>query len=149
MLFSFRGAPMPLENKSIWSVTAPNAEPYPTLNGSISADVAIVGGGISGITCAYFLAKAGQSVVVLEADRIGMRTTGHSTGNLYNLVDKQLHGLLSKWGLETAKDVVRSRSAAIDTIESIVRDNGIDCAFERVVFTYFSEAGAKSTLRTL
>ncbi|MGE0528696.1 MAG: FAD-dependent oxidoreductase [Bdellovibrionales bacterium] len=51
---------MKMENDSIWSVTSGSTNQYGSLKGEISADVAIVGGGISGLTCAYFLAQAGQ-----------------------------------------------------------------------------------------
>ncbi|MGE0528695.1 MAG: FAD-dependent oxidoreductase [Bdellovibrionales bacterium] len=86
---------------------------------------------------------------MIESDRIGMRTTGHSTGNLYSLVDQRLYGLAAKWGTDTAKEVVRSRTATINKIEEIVRKNAIDCAFEKVVFTYFSERGSRKGMRTL
>jgi glycine/D-amino acid oxidase-like deaminating enzyme len=49
--------------------------------------VVIIGGGITGITSALFLSKAGKKVVVLEAAEIGLGTTGYSTGNLYASLD--------------------------------------------------------------
>jgi glycine/D-amino acid oxidase-like deaminating enzyme/nitrite reductase/ring-hydroxylating ferredoxin subunit len=130
---------MTLEHQSIWKLTAQEAKKFPPLSTPVSTDIAIVGGGISGLTCAYILGKAGRKVIVLEAHNIGVGTTGHSTGNLYGIVDQHLSKLKSKWGFETAKEVVSSRLAAVDFIERTVKQNNLECNFERVLFTYFAE----------
>ena len=66
---------------SIWRDTVEPAL-FPSLTNDISVDVAIIGGGITGITAAYNLGKAGKRVVVLEAFQVGSGDTGSSTGNL-------------------------------------------------------------------
>jgi ribulose 1,5-bisphosphate synthetase/thiazole synthase len=55
---------------------------YPKLGSDIEVDTVIVGGGITGMTSAYLLKKAGQKVAVLEKDCIGSGTTGHTTGKV-------------------------------------------------------------------
>ena len=128
--------------RSIWRTT-PSETNFPTLNESINADVAIVGGGITGITSAYLLAKSGKKVVVLEAGNIAGGTSGYSTGNLYAMVDKRLHHIQSKWDKETAAAVAGSRSAAVNLVERIVREEKIDCDFKRVPWYLFSETNEK------
>jgi len=61
------------------SVSLPS---FPKLDGDISVDVVVVGGGISGITTAYLLATQGARVALLEADRLLNGTTGHTTAKI-------------------------------------------------------------------
>jgi len=64
---------------SVWTASQIPAS-FPSLEGDIVVDVAIVGGGITGITAAYLLASEGKKVIVLETNIVGMSTTGLSTG---------------------------------------------------------------------
>lgn len=101
---------------SVWRGTA-RAQARPALAENLSADVAIVGGGITGVTLALLLAEAGRSVVLLEAREIGLGDTGHSTGNLYQTVTGGLQTVQRKWGTDVARAVARSRGETIDFIE--------------------------------
>ena len=129
-------------SKSLWKAKAQN-NVYPVLNEEIEADVAIVGGGITGITAAYLLSKSGQRVVVLEARQLAGSTTGDSTGNLYSMIDQRLHHIQSKWDKETAQQVAASRTAAVNLVETLVQEHGLDCSFKRVPWYLFSETDAK------
>src|SRR6185312_439609 len=115
--------PVPV-HASIWSAHSARSEPvaFASLDGDLSVDVVIVGGGICGVTAASELARNGRTVALLEARAIGMGTTGHSTGNLYATVDASLHALGAKWGAETVKAVVRSRLRAIERIEANIAE---------------------------
>src|SRR3954466_173728 len=115
-----------MENRSIWQATSPSVS-FDTLEGDHFVDTAIVGGGITGVTAAMLLAEAGQRVAVLEAGTIAGGTTGDSTGNLYATVGASLSRLSHKWGSETTKAVVRSRTHAIDLIERTISRYGVDC----------------------
>lgn len=109
------------------------------LQHDVQADVAIIGGGITGMTTAMLLGQAGKKVVVIEAMKIGHGTTGNSTGNLYATVDEHLSSIRRKWGADVMKSVVRSREAAIDLMEHAVQDLGIDCDFYRTSFNLLLE----------
>jgi glycine/D-amino acid oxidase-like deaminating enzyme/nitrite reductase/ring-hydroxylating ferredoxin subunit len=124
---------------SIWKDKAEQLDLVPLRN-DITVDVAIVGGGITGITAAYILSKAGKKVAVLEARKIGEGATGSSTGNLYCTIGSPgLHNVQSKFDAQTVKDVVESRAAAVDFIEARIKEFDIDCDFVRVPWSLFTE----------
>src|SRR5919202_1821050 len=72
---------LPGEPASFWIVSAPG-EGFAPLAGSVSVDVAIVGGGITGITAATLLKQAGKTVAVLESKEIVRGTTGYTTAKV-------------------------------------------------------------------
>ena len=115
---------------SVWSGTAAPTR-WSALEHDVAADVAVVGGGITGVTTAFLLAKAGRSVVLLEAGEIGGGDTGNSTGNLYETVSGGLYAVKDKWSAEVAASVSESRREAVAMIESHVQALGIDCGFRR------------------
>ena len=66
--------------ENLWAVTAPSIAPFPRLENDITADVAIVGGGYTGLSAALHLAEAGKSVVLLEARTMGYGGSGRNVG---------------------------------------------------------------------
>jgi glycine/D-amino acid oxidase-like deaminating enzyme/nitrite reductase/ring-hydroxylating ferredoxin subunit len=130
---------------SIWKDKAEETS-FSSLNQDITVDVAIVGGGITGLTAAYILSRAGKKVAVLEARKIGEGSTGSSTGNLYCTVGSPgLHNVKSKFDEQKIKEVVESRSAAVDFIEARIKEFSIDCDFHRVPWSLFTEdSGSQS-----
>src|SRR5437868_633422 len=77
---------------SLWQAAAQRIDFRPLAN-DLDVDVAIVGGGITGLLCAHALLDEGLRVAVLEAGRIGESSTGNSTGNLYALVGERHGGI--------------------------------------------------------
>lgn len=120
-----------MDTESVWKKISKRSKTYPTLSRSLEVDVAIVGGGVTGMTAALFLLNAGKKVAILEAEEIGGVTTGFSTGNLYVAVQPYYQTIIKKWGLDTAKAVSHSRKEAIDWIEKTIHERQIDCAFSR------------------
>lgn len=113
---------------------------FAPLRNDIAVDVAIVGGGITGLTAAYILSRAGKKVAVLEAHKIGDGATGSSTGNLYCTIGSPgLHTIKSKFNEKKLKEVVESRAAAVDFIEDRIKEFGINCDFKRVPWCLFAE----------
>jgi glycine/D-amino acid oxidase-like deaminating enzyme/nitrite reductase/ring-hydroxylating ferredoxin subunit len=128
---------------SIWEDTANQGPQFKAFTGNIEADVVVIGAGISGLTAAMLLSDAGKKVIVLEARRIGLGTTGNSTGNLYVTVDEHLSHIKKKWNADIMKVIVRSRTSALDLIEQNVKRFNIDCDFYRTSFNYFAETDDK------
>lgn len=114
--------------QSYWmaSVPFPNFEQLKT---DLKVDVAIVGGGIVGITSAYLLKQSGLKVAVLEAERILHGTTGHTTAKITAQHDLIYQTILAKMGQENAQQYADANQAAIGIIDSIIRQNNIECDF--------------------
>jgi glycine/D-amino acid oxidase-like deaminating enzyme/nitrite reductase/ring-hydroxylating ferredoxin subunit len=102
------------------------------LNRDLHADVVVIGGGITGLTTAYLLATTGRSVVLLERDRCAQVDTGHTSAHLTMVTDARLSELASAFGKTHAQAVWDAGLAAINEIDSIVREHDIACAFEWV-----------------
>lgn len=104
---------------------------YSVLNIDTAADVVIVGGGMTGILSAYLLAKAGQSVVLLEAARLITGATAYTTAFLTQLIDTRITAQLSMFGKATTQQVWASHGAAIDLLARIVEVEHLDAEFTR------------------
>jgi len=121
-----------MATESVWSQPAiPRS--YDHLDGNRTCDVCVIGGGIAGLTTAYHLDQAGATVIVLEANKqISAAETGHTTAHLSTVLDdrfKYLHGVR---GDEAVRQMIDSHGYAIDFIEMMVNQHGIDCDFRRV-----------------
>ena len=130
--------------RSIWESTQPAPELQP-LTANLSADACVVGAGIAGLSTAYLLARAGKSVVVIDAKPVGRGMTGRTTAHLVNALDDRYFDLEKYHGLDGARIAAESHSAAIDRIEEIVRAEQIDCDFERLDGYLFRPPGALYT----
>src|SRR5688572_2839817 len=119
------------ESLSIWIDTTPSTN-YPSLKEDLDADVAIVGGGITGVTAAYLLAKAGKSVVLVDKGRIAMSETGHTTAHIIDATDADYKDLIKTHGVDDARRNTEAIRASIALIRSLVDELGIDCGFKAV-----------------
>ena len=119
------------QTTSLWMHSA-DVPVYEPLTADIAADVCVVGGGIAGLTTAYLLAVAGRSVVVLERGPVGGVNTARTTAHLSNVIDDRYVYVEHVRGVDMAKLAYESHSAAIDQIAAIVREESIECDFERL-----------------
>ena len=117
--------------ESVWMATVGPLRETP-LTERTSADVCIVGAGIAGMTTAYLLAREGKSVVVLDDGPIGGGMTGRTTAHLVNALDDRYFELERLHGEDGARLAAQSHTAAIDQVESICKEEAIDCEFERL-----------------
>jgi glycine/D-amino acid oxidase-like deaminating enzyme/nitrite reductase/ring-hydroxylating ferredoxin subunit len=129
---------MPNYTNSVWSESTP-APPYPVLDGNVGVDVAIVGGGITGITAALLLQRAGKRCAVIEARRIGKGETGKSTAHLTTLLDAPYHTLVSRFGMDGARLAAAAQRAAIDRIASLGDELNVACDFRRIPGYLYAE----------
>ena len=118
-------------NLSCWTATAAPLQ-FEKLNSDIKTQVAVIGTGISGLTVAYCLAKAGKQVVVIEDGFIGSGETGRTTAHIVNALDDFYSEIESMFGEEKTRYAAESHTAAIDLVEKIVTEENIDCDFKRV-----------------
>ena len=101
------------------------------LSEDTSANVCIIGAGISGITLSYYLTKKGYKTIVIERNEIGHGVTGHTTAKITSQHSLIYHYLSNQYGIKFAKKYFEANEEAIKNIEEIVRENNIDCDFER------------------
>jgi glycine/D-amino acid oxidase-like deaminating enzyme/nitrite reductase/ring-hydroxylating ferredoxin subunit len=120
-----------MENVPYWIDSAP-IKRFPRLQKSVSVDVLVIGGGVTGISAAYLLKKAGLSVALIERERVASADTGHTTAHLTYVTDVELQELARNFGNDHAQAAWDAGAAAIDEIERIVREEAIDCEFTRV-----------------
>lgn len=117
---------------SFWLDSIENKTKFNKLENDISTDVCIVGAGIFGLTCAYYLIKQGYNVVLLEKEKdIASKTTGHTTAKItsqHNLIYKYL---IDSLGKSMAKKYLYANQDAIENIAKIIEKEKIDCDFER------------------
>lgn len=92
-------------------------------------DVAVVGGGFTGLSASIALAKKGARVVLLEADRIGGCASGRNGGMCSNGFAQDYAGMVARLGPERTKMLYQSFNQAVETVERIVREEQIDCNF--------------------
>lgn len=120
-----------MRNVPFWIDSCP-IERFPRLEGSIAVDVIVVGAGVTGITAAYFLKKAGLTVALVERARVASIDTGHTTAHLTYVTDLKLQDLANNFGDDHAQAAWDAGTAAIDEIERIVQIEAIKCEFMRV-----------------
>ena len=116
---------------SIWIDSVPKIlDKSKSLDSDVSCDVTIVGGGLTGLTSAYYLSKKGLKVVVLEKDNLMFRTSGNTTAKITAQHDLFYKYLIDTFGAETAKKYLNCNLQAIDDIKHIIDDERISCDFE-------------------
>lgn len=116
---------------SFWIDSTPTTT-YPSLrNNNISVDVAIVGGGIVGLTAATLLKQAGKTVAVIESKQIATGVSGHTTAKITSLHQLIYADLIKQIGEDKARLYAGSNQAAIEQIATFVAEQQIDCDFSR------------------
>jgi glycine/D-amino acid oxidase-like deaminating enzyme/nitrite reductase/ring-hydroxylating ferredoxin subunit len=121
---------------SLWLDTTEDAG-FPRLDRPMTVDVAVLGGGIVGITTALLLKRAGMTVAVIEADRVGAGVSGNTTAKLSSLHGLAYARLSSQFGDDGARAYGEANQAGIELIAKWVEDEAVECDFRRKPnFTY-------------
>ncbi|MEX0797029.1 MAG: FAD-dependent oxidoreductase [Acidimicrobiia bacterium] len=120
-----------------------NAVEYPEPSGNHRVDVVVVGGGITGLTTALLAQRAGASVAVVERNRIGTGTTGHSTGKVTSQHGLIYHDLLDRHGPNVAGTYAEANQWAVGMVSELAAELAPEAEFQSspaIVFTTDPEA---------
>jgi glycine/D-amino acid oxidase-like deaminating enzyme len=122
---------MHLKETPVWleGATFPAIDPAQPL--TARADVAIVGGGYTGLAAARELARRGASVALLEARTLGWGASSRNGGMVLTGLKLEAEQLVAKYGLETAQRLFAASLKALDCVERIVAEEQIACDFAR------------------
>lgn len=94
-------------------------------------DVAVIGGGYTGLSAARTLAKRGVKVTVLEAETIGWGASSRNGGMVLTGLKLGMQTVIKRYGREAAKRLFRCSLDSIALVEQVVREENIDCGFAR------------------
>ena len=95
------------------------------------ADTAIIGGGYTGLSAAITLAKRGVNVVLLEAETVGWGASSRNGGMTLTGLKVPMQTIIKKYGRELAKELFQASIDSVNTVEEIVKQEGINCGFAR------------------
>src|SRR4029450_3354681 len=107
-----------------WIDSAP-IKRFPALQKNVNVDVLVIGAGITGITTAHLLKKAGLTVALIALERVASIATGHTTAHLTYVTDVQLQELADNFGYDHAQAAWDAGAAAIADIERMVPEERI------------------------
>lgn len=116
---------------SYWLDTAPPGTDYSASVLPDQVDVAVIGGGFTGLSSAIHLRKKGASVALLEAERFGWGASGRNGGMCTPGLTIGFLTAIDRYGFEEASRLYLEFDAAINLVERIIREEQIDCDFKR------------------
>ncbi|MGB3509283.1 MAG: FAD-dependent oxidoreductase [Microcoleaceae cyanobacterium] len=115
---------------SFWIDSTPNTN-FTQFRDNVVVDVAIVGAGIAGITAAILLKRAGKTVALIEAEKLAVGASGHTTAKVTSLHRTIYANLIKEVGEEKARLYGDSNQAAVEFVATMVAQEQIDCDFSR------------------
>ena len=116
---------------SYYAASANPAPIYPALEGTVEADVCVIGAGYTGLSSALHLAERGYKVVVLEAERIAWGASGRNGGHVGVGQRKGQEDLEKMLGFDTAKQLWDMGLEAVRTVEELITKHNIQCDMKR------------------
>lgn len=112
---------------SYWLDSVKSKPTFNKLEENISTDVCIIGAGLFGLTCGYYLTQNGLNVSILDRNNIAEKVSGHTTAKItsqHNLIYKYL---IDSVGIKQAKQYLDANQEAISNINNIIQKENIDC----------------------
>src|SRR3954451_19609291 len=140
--------PIALEGKntSLWVDTAPKTD-YPVLRTGVHVDVAVLGGGIAGLTTALLLKREGARVAVVEAGRVGAGVTAYTTAKVTSLHGIQYQSVESSFGEDGARAYAQANEAGLERVAQFVDELSIDRDGRRKpAYTYAEDEGDRGKI---
>src|SRR5829696_8554755 len=136
-----------MKAESLWIDTGPVQPPPSRLEGDVRADVAVLGGGIVGVTTALLLVEAGVSVVLLEAGRLARGVTGHTTAKVTSQHGMIYSRLRAKFGSDVARAYGEANEVGLGWIAERVEHDRIACDFRRrPAYMYMGKGSSRAKL---
>ena len=128
-----------MKNKSYWQdITLPKGQ---VVKQNLNVDVAIIGGGMTGIMCAYFLSTTNLKVAVFEKNQLVSQTSSHTTAKITTMHYTLLQQLVEHFNEDVAKAYFESNLQAMDLIKDIITKHQIDCDFEECFHILYDDEG--------
>ena len=129
------------KNPSLWVATCRPEEPATLVEGGLTADVVVVGAGITGLVTAALLSDTGTDVVLVEAGRLASGVTGYTTAKVTALHGMKYAQLEKSNGADSAQAYAAANMAGLSTIDDLILRYEIDCDWEPAsAFTYATKS---------
>jgi gamma-glutamylputrescine oxidase len=145
---SFLSADRDLARNSYYAATTGRAQSFAALEGDVDCDVAIVGGGLAGLSAAIELADRGHSVVLLEAKQVGWGASGRNGGQALAGLACDQTSIEALLGIEEAQRIWAMTLEALDLIHARCQRFGIDCEWQAGYLSVATSAKKARDLRT-
>lgn len=116
--------------ESFWEKDRKNYQKFEPIKNNINTSICIIGGGLTGLSTAYYLSKE-TDVVIVEKDRICSGTSSKTTGKVTSQHGIFYNYLVESKGKEFAKKYLEANERAIANIEKIIKENQIECDYEK------------------
>ena len=115
---------------SYWLSSINKTEIEKIIDNNYVSDVCIVGAGMVGLSTAYYLAKMGLKVIVVDKSGVGEKTSGHTTAKITLQHGLIYDYLINTFGFDFASNYFQANEKAISSIKNIIDTENIDCDFE-------------------
>jgi len=126
-----------MENKTIWLENLKKIENKQDFKGG-ETDILIIGGGIAGLSCAYYLKDLDKKVTLIEKDKIGHGVTARTTAKITFLQQLNYQKISSIHDFKTAKLYYKSQKEAIKLFDEVINNEKIDCDYNKVTSSVFT-----------
>lgn len=126
-----RTEPVEAGAPSYWTATAGDFPPWSAYPGAGEWDTAIIGAGFTGLSAAWHLRQQGRTCAVLDARQPGWGASGRNGGMVVPRMKATFPELERRFGVDGALELYRAVHGAVNTLEAMVREAGIDCGFAR------------------
>lgn len=135
-----------MKNRSIWKENVKNNR-LPSINKDINCDILIIGGGISGLSTAYFLKNSGKDIVLIDKDRCALGASSRNTGKLTFMQELVYHKLEKNYSEKEADLYLKSQKEAISLAIDIIEENNIECnLFEEEAYVFINKDSDKNKI---
>lgn len=126
-----------ISNHPYWPIQSGLIRSYPPLRQTVNCDVVVIGGGITGALCAYYLAKDGLDVIVVDKRDVASGSTSASTALIQYELDTHLIELIERFGERSATQIYRASYRAVESLEQLCGRIG-ECTYTRKPSVYLA-----------